>query len=59
MIPSWMIKDMERQRREREGRNHPQLRIELPIGPCDEQPARPAPSSPVVIDFGDDEARDA
>jgi hypothetical protein len=56
MIPTWMIEQMERQRRERERRDRPQLRIELPIRPAHERPARPAPWSPVVIDFGDTEA---
>ena len=56
MIPSWIIEDMERQRRERERRNHPQLRIELPLPPCRERPERPAPSSPIVIELGTTEA---
>ena len=51
MISTWMIKDLERQRRERERRDPPQLRIELPVPPRDGRPARPAPSSPVVIEF--------
>jgi hypothetical protein len=54
MIPSWIIEDMERQRHERERRDRPQLRIELPVRPCNERPARPAPPSPVVIDFGNE-----
>ena len=55
MISTWMIKDLERQRRERERRDPPQLRIELPVPARDERPTRPAPSSPVVIEFGDAE----
>ena len=55
MISTWMIKDLERQRRERERRDPPQLRIELPVPPRDGRPARPAPSSRVVIELGDAE----
>jgi hypothetical protein len=56
MIPSWIIEDVERQRHERERRDRPQLRIELPVRPFDERPARPAPSLPIVIDLGNTEA---
>lgn len=45
MLPTWLIEKIERQRREREAQERPQLRIEPPEG------ADPAPPSP----GGDDE----
>ena len=54
MVPPWMIEDLERQRRERERRDWPELRIELPVRGHDEPSRRrPTPSAPIVIDvFG-------
>jgi hypothetical protein len=56
MIPTWMIEEIERQRRERERRDRPELLIELPVRPFHERPTRSGPASPVVIDFGDTKA---
>ena len=52
MIPTWMIKDIERQRRERARRETPALRIELPRPLHDEHSRPPATPSPIVIDIG-------
>jgi hypothetical protein len=56
MIPTWMIDDIERQRREweleRERRERPQLRIELPVGLENDLPSTPASSSIIVIELG-------
>ena len=54
MVPPWMIEALERQRRERERRDGPELRIELPVRGYDEPSRRrPTPSEPIVIDvFG-------
>lgn len=58
LIPSWLIEDVERRRREREARERPQLRIELPLHPDDvPAPRGPERSEPIVIELGasDDE----
>jgi len=53
MVPTWMIEDIERRRREREDRERPQLRIELPVRTENEPPPRrPAPSGRIVIELG-------
>jgi len=53
MIPTWMIKELERLRRERDERERPQLWIEPPEPPPREPPPpRPAPCGPIVIEFG-------
>jgi len=53
MIPTWMIKELERLRRERVERERPQLQIEPPEPPAREPPpSRPAPCGPIVIEFG-------
>jgi hypothetical protein len=52
MIPTWMIKDLERQRRERARQDPPQLRIELPVPPEAERSRPPAYPSPIVIQLG-------
>ena len=54
MVPPWMIEDRERQRRETEHHDWPELRIELPVHGYDEPSRRrPTPSAPIVIDvFG-------
>jgi hypothetical protein len=59
MIPTWMIKEIERRGRERERRELPQLRIELPRPlPVNEGARRrPAPSGCVVIEPGDPDRR--
>ncbi|HEU4385526.1 MAG TPA: hypothetical protein VFR85_18720 [Anaeromyxobacteraceae bacterium] len=54
MVPTWMIKELERLRRERElvRREWPQLRVELP-GQVEDQPRpAPAPTAPIVIELG-------
>ena len=53
MIPTWMIDEIERRRREREHRELPPLRIELPRPPSFDEGARHrrAPSGLVVIDL--------
>jgi len=51
MLPTWMIEELEKQRREREREERPRLHIEAPAY----QPARPAedqgtqPGSTVVV----------
>ncbi len=40
MLPTWLIEEIERRRREREAHERPELRIELP------EEVEPAPSSP-------------
>jgi hypothetical protein len=60
MIPTWMIKEIERRRRERERRERPQLGIELPRPlPVNEGARRrPVPSGRVVvIEPGDPDRR--
>lgn len=59
MIPTWMIEEIERRRRERERYELPQLRIELPRPLAVEEGARrqPAPSGRVVIEPGDPDRR--
>ena len=53
MIPTWMIEELERLRREREHRERPQLplELELPVV-ADQEPPRPTPREPIVIEFG-------
>ncbi|HET9595591.1 MAG TPA: hypothetical protein VFP65_08420 [Anaeromyxobacteraceae bacterium] len=59
MIPTWMIEQIERQRREREREleqsqwERPQLHIELPVRPDDDGPAAPAGSAVIVIELLD------
>ena len=49
MIPSWMIEEVERLRQERERRERPALRIELPVRTDEERPpSRPSPSAIVI-----------
>ncbi len=50
MIPTWMIEEIERERRRREWHERPQLRIELPVQRDDERPP-PKPSTPIVIEL--------
>jgi hypothetical protein len=52
MIPTWMIEEIERGRRERERCELPQVRIELPWPQRVDEGARrrPAPSTRVVIE---------
>ncbi len=53
VIPSWMIEEIERLRREREERERPQPGIELPLHPDDvPAPRGPQRSEPIVIEFG-------
>ncbi len=53
MIPSWMIEDLERQRRERADRERPRVPLELPVRTEDEPPPRhPEPFGPIVIELG-------
>ena len=53
MIPTWMIKELERLRRERDERERPQLQIEPPGPPTREPaPSRPAPCGRIVIELG-------
>jgi hypothetical protein len=52
MIPTWMIDELERQRRERE-QKRPQPRIELPVHQADERPPHPAPPWRIVVELGD------
>jgi hypothetical protein len=54
MIPTWMIEDLERRQREREGRRRPQLSIELPVRKDDEPSPALVPSVPIVIEFGEE-----
>lgn len=51
MIPTWMIEEIERRRRERERRDRPQLPIERPMCPEYEPPPRPAGREPIVMEF--------
>jgi hypothetical protein len=53
MIPTWMIEEIERERRERdrEWRDPPQLRIEHPVGEDRGPQPTPAPAEPVVIEL--------
>jgi hypothetical protein len=59
MIPTWMIEEIERRRREREACELPQAHIELPRPlPVDEEARRRhAPSRRVVIEPGDPDPR--
>lgn len=62
MIPSWMIENIERQRRERTDREAPRPTIELPVRTEEEPPRRRRDSSaPIVIELGaaPDDARGA
>jgi hypothetical protein len=54
MIPTWIIEEMERERRERdrEWRDRPQLHIEQPVGEDHGPQPAPAPAAPVVIEVG-------
>ncbi len=53
MVPTWMIKDLERQRRERDREERPQLHIEPPAPALDERrPPPERPSTIVVIELG-------
>jgi len=53
MIPTWMIKEIERPRREREKRERPRTQIELPKHTYDREPQpRPlVPSGPIVVEL--------
>jgi len=51
--PPWMIDELERQRREREARERPQLWIEIPepMSVPRERPQRETAREPIVIEF--------
>jgi hypothetical protein len=55
MIPSWMIDELERRRREREEQGRQQLWIELPMNDDRERSPRTPPSrqrgEPIVIEL--------
>ena len=54
MLPSWIIAEVERRRREQErgaGERRPELRVELPELPR-ERPAPQADATVVVIEIG-------
>jgi hypothetical protein len=50
MIPTWMIEELKRRRREREEREQPTLGIERPPRERD-VPARRGPGEPLVIEL--------
>ena len=53
MISTWMIEELERRRWERERRERPQLRIELPVRTGNEPTPPPGPRTPIVIELRD------
>ncbi len=50
MVPSWMIEELQRRRRERERHQRSQLRIELPERGHEPPPSRPV-GRPIVIEL--------
>jgi hypothetical protein len=50
MLPPWMIEEMERQRREREKREQPALRIDMPEPARGREPG-PKAREAIVVDL--------